>query len=80
MNLKNSLGLDNCFLDLEDPIQLFSIWFNEAKKTEINDPNALSLATSNKNNIPSVRMVLLKDFSESGFVFYTNLIVKKEMN
>ena len=77
MNQKNSLGLDNCFLDLEDPIQLFSIWFNEAKKTEINDPNALSLATSNKNNIPSVRMVLLKDFSESGFVFYTNLNSQK---
>ena len=77
MNQKNSLGLNSCFLDLEDPIQLFNHWMEEAKKTELNDPNALSLATSNKNNIPSVRMVLLKDFSEAGFVFYTNLTSQK---
>ena len=45
----------------------------EAKKSEINDPNALALATVGKNGIPSVRMVLLKEFDENGFVFYTNL-------
>ena len=50
---------------------------DEAKKTEPNDPNAVALATSNKNNIPSVRMVLLKDFSKNGFVFYTNLNSQK---
>ncbi|MBD1167270.1 pyridoxamine 5'-phosphate oxidase [Pelagibacterales bacterium SAG-MED09] len=77
MNQKNSLGINSCFLDLEDPIQLFDKWMNEAKKTEPNDPNAVSLATSSKNNIPSVRMVLLKDFSESGFTFYTNLDSQK---
>ena len=77
MNQKNSLGLNNCFLDLDDPIQLFKIWMDEAKKSEPNDPNALSLATSSKNNLPSVRMVLLKDFSENGFVFYTNLNSQK---
>jgi pyridoxamine 5'-phosphate oxidase len=77
MNQKNSLGLNNCFLDLDDPIKLFKIWMNEAKKSEPNDPNALSLATSNKNNFPSVRMVLLKDFSQNGFVFYTNLNSQK---
>ena len=77
MNQKNALGLNNCFLDLDDPIQLFKVWMDEAKKTEPNDPNALSLATSNKNNFPSVRMVLLKDFSHKGFVFYTNLNSKK---
>ena len=77
MNQKNSLGLNSCFLDLENPIQLFNEWMEEAKKTEPNDPNAVSLATSNKNNIPSVRMVLLKDFSENGFVFYTNLNSQK---
>ena len=77
MNQKNSLGLNNCFLDIDDPIQLFKVWMEEAKKTEPNDPNALSLATSNKNNIPSVRMVLLKDFSLNGFVFYTNLNSQK---
>ena len=77
MNQKNSLGLNSCFLDLEDPIQLFNEWMDEAKKTEPNDPNAVSLATSNKNNIPSVRMVLLKDFNQNGFVFYTNLNSQK---
>ncbi|MDA9652549.1 pyridoxamine 5'-phosphate oxidase [bacterium] len=77
MNQKNSLGLDNCFLDLDDPIQLFKVWMEEAKKTEPNDPNALSLATSNKENFPSVRMVLLKGYSRNGFVFYTNLNSQK---
>jgi len=49
----------------------------QPKKKEINDPNALALATSSKNNVPSVRMVLLKDFSKNGFVFYTNLNSQK---
>ena len=77
MNQKNSLGLNNCFLDLEDPIQLFKIWMEEAEKSEPNDPNALSLATSNKDNSPSVRVVLLKEFNQKGFVFYTNLNSQK---
>ena len=77
MNQKNSLGLNNCFLDLDDPIQLFTLWMDEAKKSELNDPNALSLATSNMNNMPSVRMVLLKEFNQNGFVFYTNLNSQK---
>ena len=77
MNEKNSLGIDLCFKDLNNPIDLFGQWFNEAKKTEINDPNALSLATVGKNGIPSVRMVLLKGFNNDGFVFYTNLNSRK---
>ena len=77
MNQKNSLGLNNCFLDLDDPIKLFKVWMDEAKKSEPNDPNALSLATSNKDNLPSVRMVLLKEFNQKGFVFYTNLNSQK---
>jgi pyridoxamine 5'-phosphate oxidase len=77
MNQKNSLGLNSCFLDLNDPMQLFKVWMDEAKKTEPNDPNAVALATSNKKNLPSVRMVLLKDFNEYGFVFYTNLNSQK---
>jgi pyridoxamine 5'-phosphate oxidase len=76
MNQKNSLGLNSCFLDLDDPIELFKLWMDDAKKSEPNDPNAVSLATSN-NNFPSVRMVLLKDFSQNGFVFYTNLNSQK---
>ena len=80
MNEKNTLGLDICFKDYENPLELFKEWFDEAKKTEINDPNALALATSSKNGIPSVRMVLLKDFNEKGFVFYTNLKSKKSLD
>ena len=76
MNQKNSLGLNSCFLDLDDPIELFKLWMDDAKKSEPNDPNAVSLATSN-NNLPSVRMVLLKDFSQNGFIFYTNLNSQK---
>ena len=58
MNQKNSLDLNSCFSDLNDPIQLFKVWMDEAKKTEPNDPNALSLATSDKKGTPSVRIVL----------------------
>ena len=77
MNQKNSLGLNKCFLDKIDQIDLFEVWINEAKKTELNDPNALALATSDQNNCPSIRMVLLKDFNKDGFVFYTNLNSQK---
>ena len=77
MNQKNSLGLNSCFLDLNDPLELFKVWMEEAKKTELNDPNALALGTSSQDNIPSVRMVLLKEFNKDGFVFYTNLDSQK---
>ena len=77
MNQKNSLKLNKCFLDTEDPFELFENWFEEAKNNEINDHNALALATANKKNEPSVRMVLLKDFDKNGFVFYTNLNSQK---
>ena len=77
MNQKNSLGLNKCFLDLEDPFELFENWFEEAKKKEINDANALALGTANKEGVPSVRMVLLKNFDKNGFVFYTNLESQK---
>jgi len=73
MNQKNSLGLNSCFMDLDNPLELFKIWMSDAEKEEINDPNALSLATTNKNNEPSVRMILLKELSSKGFIFYTNL-------
>ena len=77
MNQKNPFDLDKCFKDLENPIELFKEWFNEAKKTEINDPNVFTLATADKNGIPSARMILLKDYSQNGFIFYTNLNSKK---
>ncbi len=62
-----------------DPFDLFSDWFDDAKKTEINDPDAIALATVNKNGMPSVRMVLLKEFSREGFVFYTNYNSRKSL-
>jgi len=77
MNQKNLLGLNNCFLDKNDPIDLFDVWMNEARKTEPNDPNAVALGTSDHNNSPAIRMVLLKDFNKDGFVFYTNLNSQK---
>jgi len=60
-----------------DPFDLFGDWLGEAEKTELNDPNAMSLATVDAEGRPSLRMVLLKGFDERGFVFYTNLESKK---
>lgn len=60
-------------LDDIDPLVLFGEWYSEAGKKEINDPNAMALATVDETGLPDVRMVLLKDFDQSGFVFYTNL-------
>ena len=77
MYQKNSLGLNKCFLDLDDPFELFKEWFEVAKKKEINDPNALALGTASKDGVPSVRMVLLKGFDKDGFIFYTNLKSQK---
>jgi pyridoxamine 5'-phosphate oxidase len=55
-----------------DPFALFEIWFAEAREAEINDPEAMALATADPNGEPSVRMVLLKGHGPAGFVFYTN--------
>jgi len=60
-----------------DPLELFADWYEEAKKNELNDPNAMSLATVDINGIPSVRIVLLKGFDVDGFVFYTNFQSRK---
>ena len=72
MNQKNSLNLNICFKDEDNPVNLFREWFNDAKKSEINDANAVALGTVDYKGYPSVRMVLLKDYNEEGFVFYTN--------
>ena len=55
------------------PYTLFTQWMAEAEKSEINDPNAMALATADAHGRPNVRMVLLKGWDESGFTFYTNL-------
>lgn len=55
-----------------DPFDLFRDWFAEARGTEVNDSNAMALATADAEGRPSLRMVLLKGFDPRGFVFYTN--------
>ena len=60
-----------------NPIIQFKEWFEEAKNKEINDPNAMCLSTVSENGKPHSRMVLLKDFNNKGFVFYTNFNSKK---
>ena len=59
------------------PIELFEEWFDEAKKSEFNDPNAMNLATISSDGKPNSRIVLLKSYDDNGFVFYTNSKSKK---
>ena len=70
-NTNNNLNQD------KDPLEIFNQWFLLAKEKEINDPNAMSLATVEKDLKPSIRMVLMKSFDKNGFVFNTNLNSKK---
>ena len=60
-----------------DPIALFRTWLAEAERSEINDANAMTLATVSAQGRPSARMVLLKEVDRRGFVFYTNLESRK---
>jgi pyridoxamine 5'-phosphate oxidase len=60
------------FAETANPISLFGEWLAEATAAEPNDPNAMALATVDADGLPNVRMVLLKDFDERGFVFFTN--------
>ncbi len=62
---------------MTDPHALFESWFAEAKAGEINDPNAMTLATVDGRGQPSARMVLLKGHDARGFTFYTNLESRK---
>src|SRR5215213_10012678 len=55
-----------------DPFILFDRWLEEARSAEINDPEAMALATADRSGQPAVRMVLLKGHGADGFVFYTN--------
>lgn len=61
----------------QDPIELFAAWFAEAKASPLLDPTAMALATASRDLMPSVRMVLLKQFDHEGLVFYTNLTSAK---
>lgn len=62
---------------LEDPFRQFMEWLEDATRSGIDDPNAMALATVDGAGRPSVRMVLLKDAREEGFVFYTNYESRK---
>jgi pyridoxamine 5'-phosphate oxidase len=65
------------FTEQNEPFVLFSTWLEEAKASEVNDPNAVALATVDEDGLPNVRMVLLKDVDHQGFVFYTNFESQK---
>lgn len=65
------------FLNETNPDQLFSDWYSEAQKAEVNDPNALALATVDHDGLPNVRIVLMKGYDERGFVVYTNFDSQK---
>ncbi|WP_455479686.1 pyridoxamine 5'-phosphate oxidase [Bartonella sp. B23] len=70
--MNNKVQTDDGFMQMQEPFTLFATWLEEAAMSEINDPNAMALATVDETGLPNVRMVLLKDFSPQGFVFYTN--------
>lgn len=63
---------DSAFFAQNEPFRLFEDWFREARAKELNDPNAMALATVDAAGAPDVRMVLLKDVSAEGFTFYSN--------
>ncbi|MGB2115805.1 MAG: pyridoxamine 5'-phosphate oxidase [Porticoccaceae bacterium] len=65
---------------LDDPCAQFDLWMKQALEAKIQDPTAMSVATVDSNNQPSQRMVLLKQFDQRGFVFYTNLESRKAMD
>jgi pyridoxamine 5'-phosphate oxidase len=61
------------FTEADEPLRLFAAWFEEAKRSEPVNPDAMAVATVDAGGLPNVRMVLLKGFDQRGFVFYTNL-------
>src|SRR3954464_4762092 len=65
------------FTQAEEPFRLFDAWFDEARRSEPADPNAMALATIGDDGLPNVRMVLMKGVDVRGFVFYTNLDSQK---
>ena len=74
---KDAATAESAFIAREDPFALFTEWLAEAEKSEINDPNAMAVASVDESGLPNVRMVLLKGLDaesepDRGFVFYTN--------
>lgn len=64
----------------ENPVEQFSVWFEEAVEAIKTDPNAMVLSTADKEGRPSTRTVLLKGYDETGFVFYTNYESRKAIH
>jgi pyridoxamine 5'-phosphate oxidase len=62
---------------LQDPFEQFTVWFNEAVKLNLLDANAFALATATPDGKPSIRYLLLKDYNNNGFVFYSNYESRK---
>jgi pyridoxamine 5'-phosphate oxidase len=60
------------FTEADEPLRLFAAWFEDAKRAEPVNPEAMTIATVDADGLPNARMVLLKGFDERGFVFYTN--------
>jgi pyridoxamine 5'-phosphate oxidase len=72
--LEKADGLDNSPPEVAaDPIWRFALWLNAAQEARLPEPTAMTLATADDAGVPAARMVLLKDFDERGFVFYTHL-------
>ena len=70
--LADNTDRDLSWIDADDPIALFDQWLAKAGETEVNDPNAMSVATVDASGQPDVRILLLKGLSDAGFAFYTN--------
>jgi pyridoxamine 5'-phosphate oxidase len=65
-------SLTGDFTEADEPMRLFAAWFEDARKAEPADPEAMALATVDADGLPNVRMVLLKGFDQRGFVLYSN--------
>lgn len=77
VNMTDNQLITSDFTVQNEPFALFAEWLKDATQAEINDPNALALATVDETGMPNVRMVLLKGFDDNGFVFYTNFESRK---
>lgn len=66
------LLFDDAYSGAIDPLELFPLWLDAARASEINDPNAMAVASVDADGFPDIRMVLLNGFDERGFVFFTN--------
>ena len=72
MNIPPASTADPFASETADPLEMFRLWLADAKASEPNDPNAMSLATATPAGVPSVRIVLMKRLDARGFTFYTN--------